>query len=314
MEVTRRSLNEKNGGESSVELKEIARTPLGFSLNENVGDGGGGQGKFDIAYAFAMDAYATRSRSRVDTDTMGNKHILSVGYSNGTMRMYCFDAKAREFYLVGENASVFDDNNGTGRKNMACTSLTFVYPAVENELEQFPNVVMCNRFGDLVMSDAKNWIERSKPRLNVQTDFALTHAVADVGNGFVACCGRMKERNVNGVALFDAFDVQRGSMFLNASEMMGEHASKYPLLCVGGFAEDVEEEEEEMVEDSTRRTRITVVAAGGMPAKLVNENFSNRSNAKSLGFSLAKMKVGGKRDGEEENTKTSRVYAWDFIT
>ena len=314
VEVTRRSLNEKNGGESSVELKEIARTPLGFSLNENVGDGGGGQGKFDIAYAFAMDAYATRSRSRVDTDTMGNKHILSVGYSNGTMRMYCFDAKAREFYLVGENASVFDDNNGTGRKNMACTSLTFVYPAVENELEQFPNVVMCNRFGDLVMSDAKNWIERSKPRLNVQTDFALTHAVADVGNGFVACCGRMKERNVNGVALFDAFDVQRGSMFLNASEMMGEHASKYPLLCVGGFAEDVEEEEEEMVEDSTRRTRITVVAAGGMPAKLVNENFSNRSNAKSLGFSLAKMKVGGKRDGEEENTKTSRVYAWDFIT
>ena len=314
VEVTRRSLNEKNGGESSVELKEIARTPLGFSLNENVGDGGGGQGKFDIAYAFAMDAYATRSRSRVDTDTMGNKHILSVGYSNGTMRMYCFDAKAREFYLVGENASVFDDNNGTGRKNMACTSLTFVYPAVENELEQFPNVVMCNRFGDLVMSDAKNWIERSKPRLNVQTDFALTHAVADVGNGFVACCGRMKERNVNGVAVFDAFDVQRGSMFLNASEMMGEHASKYPLLCVGGFAEDVEEEEEEMVEDSTRRTRITVVAAGGMPAKLVNENFSNRSNAKSLGFSLAKMKVGGKRDGEEENTKTSRVYAWDFIT
>ena len=314
VEVTRRSLNEKNGGESSVELKEIARTPLGFSLNENVGDGGGGQGKFDIAYAFAMDAYATRSRSRVDTDTMGNKHILSVGYSNGTMRMYCFDAKAREFYLVGENASVFDDNNGTGRKNMACTSLTFVYPAVENELEQFPNVVMCNRFGDLVMSDAKNWIERSKPRLNVQTDFALTHAVADVGNGFVACCGRMKERNVNGVAVFDAFDVQRGSMFLNASEMMGEHASKYPLLCVGGFAEDVEEEKEEMVEDSTRRTRITVVAAGGMPAKLVNENFSNRSNAKSLGFSLAKMKVGGKRDGEEENTKTSRVYAWDFIT
>ena len=208
---------------------------------------------------------------------------------------------------------MFDDNNGTGRKNMACTSLTFVYPAVENELEQFPNVVMCNRFGDLVMSDAKNWIERTKPRLNVQTDFALTHAVADVGNGFVACCGRMKERNVNGVALFDAFDVQRGSMFLNASEMMGEHASKYPLLCVGGFAEDVEEEEEEMVEDSTRRTRITVVAAGGMPAKLVNENFSNRSNAKSLGFSLAKMKVGGKRDGEE-NTKTSRVYAWDFIT
>ena len=312
VEVTRRSLSEKNGGESSVELKEIARTPLGFSLNENVG--GGGQGKFDIAYAFAMDAYATRSRSRVDTDTMGNKHILSVGYSNGTMRMYCFDAKAREFYLVGENASVFDDNNGTGRKNMACTSLTFVYPAVENELEQFPNVVMCNRFGDLVMSDAKNWIERSKPRLNVQTDFALTHAVADVGNGFVACCGRMKERNVNGVAVFDAFDVQRGSMFLNASEMMGEHASKYPLLCVGGFAEDVEEEEEEMVEDSTRRTRITVVAAGGMPAKLVNENFSNRSNAKSLGFSLAKMKVGGKRDGEEENTKTSRVYAWDFIT
>jgi CO dehydrogenase/acetyl-CoA synthase epsilon subunit len=103
-------------------------------------------------------------------------------------------------------------------------------------------------------------------------------------------------------------------MFLNASEMMGEHASKYPLLCVGGFAEDVEEEKEEMVEDSTRRTRITVVAAGGMPAKLVNENFSNRSNAKSLGFSLAKMKVGGKRDGEEENTKTSRVYAWDFIT
>ena len=314
VEVTRRSLNEKNGGESSVELKEIARTPLGFSLNESAGDGGGGQGKFDIAYAFAMDAYATRSRSRVDTDTMGNKHILSVGYSNGTMRMYCFDAKAREFCLVGENASVFDDNNGTGRKNMACTSLTFVYPAVENELEQFPNVVMCNRFGDLVMSDAKNWIERSKPRLNVQTDFALTHAVADVGNGFVACCGRMKERNVNGVALFDAFDVQRGSMFLNASEMMGEHASKYPLLCVGGFAEDVEEEEEEMVEDSTRRTRITVVAAGGMPAKLVNENFSNRSNAKSLGFSLAKMKVGGKRDGEEENTKTSRVYAWDFIT
>ena len=314
VEVTRRSLNEMNGGESSVELKEIARTPLGFSLNENVGDGGGGQGKFDIAYAFAMDAYATRSRSRVDTDTMGNKHILSVGYSNGTMRMYCFDAKAREFYLVGENASVFDDNNGTGRKNMACTSLTFVYPAVENELEQFPNVVMCNRFGDLVMSDAKNWIERTKPRLNVQTDFALTHAVADVGNGFVACCGRMKERNVNGVAVFDAFDVQRGSMFLNASEMMGEHASKYPLLCVGGFAEDVEEEEEEMVEDSTRRTRITVVAAGGMPAKLVNENFSNRSNAKSLGFSLAKMKVGGKRDGEEENTKTSRVYAWDFVT
>jgi len=313
VEVTRRSLNEKNG-KSSVELKEIARTPLGFSLNESAGDGGGGQGKFDIAYAFAMDAYATRSRSRVDTDTMGNKHILSVGYSNGTMRMYCFDAKAREFYLVGENASVFDDNNGTGRKNMACTSLTFVYPAVENELEQFPNVVMCNRFGDLVMSDAKNWIERTKPRLNVQTDFALTHAVADVGNGFVACCGRMKERNVNGVALFDAFDVQRGSMFLNASEMMGEHASKYPLLCVGGFAEDVEEEEEEMVEDSTRRTRITVVAAGGMPAKLVNENFSNRSNAKSLGFSLAKMKVGGKRDGEEENAKTSRVYAWDFIT
>ena len=46
---------------------------------------------------------------------------------------------------------------------------------------------------------------------------------------------------------------------------------------------------------------------------LRRRSFSNRTNAKSLGFSLAKMKVGGKRDGEEENTKTSRVYAWDFI-
>jgi hypothetical protein len=182
------------------------------------------------------------------------------------------------------------------------------------EVEQFPNVVLCNRFGVLAMSDAKNWIEKTKPRMNMQTDFALTHAIADVGNGFVACCGRMKEHYENGVALFDAFDVQRGSMFLNASEMMGEHASKYPLLCVGGFAEDVvEEEAEEEEEESNRRTRITVVAAGGMPAKLVNENFSSRNNAKSLGFSLAKLKVGVGVGKAEEDTKTSRLYAWNFV-
>ena len=57
-----------------------------------------------------------------------------------------------------------------------------------------------------------------------------------------------------------------------------------------------------------------VVAAGGMPAKLVAEKFSNRTNVKSIGFSLGNMKVGGKRDDEEEkNTKTSRIYAWEFI-
>jgi hypothetical protein len=101
-------------------------------------------------------------------------------------------------------------------------------------------------------------------------------------------------------------------MFLNASEMMGEHASKYPLLCVGGFAEDVVEEEAE-AEESNIRTRITVVAAGGMPAKLVNENFSSRNNAKSLGFSLAKLKVGVGVGKAEEDTKTSRLYAWNFV-
>ena len=313
VEVTR---NVSEDGSSSVgELKEIARVPIGFALNESEGGANSQRGKFDIAYAFAMDAYAMNSRysnSTID-DEMGDKHILSVGYSNGTMRMYCFDAKAREFYLVGENASVFDDtNSSTGRKNMACTSLTFVNPAVGMELEQFPNVVLCNRFGILAMSDAKNWIEKTKPRMNMQTDFALTHAMADVGNGFVACCGRMKEHNRNGVALFDAFDVQRGSMFLNASEMMGEHASKYPLLCVGGFAEDVVEEEAE-AEESNIRTRITVVAAGGMPAKLVNENFSSRNNAKSLGFSLAKLKVGVGVGKAEEDTKTSRLYVWNFV-
>ena len=313
VEVTR---NVSEDGSSSVgELKEIARAPIGFALNESEGDANSQRGKFDIAYAFAMDAYAMNSRCSNSTsdDKMGDKHILSVGYSNGTMRMYCFDAKAREFYLVGENASVFDDtNSSTGRLNMACTSLTFVNPAVGMELEQFPNVVLCNRFGVLAMSDAKNWIEKTKPRMNMQTDFALTHAMADVGNGFVACCGRMKEHNRNGVALFDAFDVQRGSMFLNASEMMGEHASKYPLLCVGGFAEDVVEEEAE-AEESNIRTRITVVAAGGMPAKLVNENFSSRNNAKSLGFSLAKLKVGVGVGKAEEDTKTSRLYVWNFV-
>ena len=90
-----------------------------------------------------MDAYATNSDNR-----MGDKHIMSVGYSSRTMRMYCFDAVA-EFYIVGENASVFDSGEGGEgiRKNMACTSLIFVNPAAENEYEQFPNVLMCNRFG-----------------------------------------------------------------------------------------------------------------------------------------------------------------------
>ena len=300
-------------GALSVELKEITRTRLRFSLktsDENIR----GRNKFDFAYAFAMDAYATNNSD----NRMGDKHIMSVGYSNGTMRMYCFDAKAREFYIVGENASVFDSGEGGEgiRKNMACTSLIFVNPAAENEYEQFPNVLMCNRFGLLAMSDVKNWIEQTKPRMNLQTDFALAHSIADVGNGFVACCGRMKEDNVNGVALFDAFDVQRGSIFLNASEMMGEHASMYPLLCVGGFAEDVTVSADDDNEDdiTNRQIRITVVAAGGMPAKLVAEKFSNRTNVKSIGFSLGNMKVGGKRDDEEEkNTKTSRIYAWEFI-
>ena len=72
---------------------------------------------------------------------------------------------------------------------------------------------------------------------------------------------------MNGVALFDAFDVQRGSIFLNASEMMGEHASMYPLLCVGGFAEDVTVSADDDNEDdiTNRQIRITVVAAGGCP-------------------------------------------------
>ena len=303
----------KNGA-LSVELKEITRTRLRFSLKTN-DENIRGRNKFDFAYAFAMDAYATNNSD----NRMGDKHIMSVGYSNGTMRMYCFDAKAREFYIVGENASVFDSGGEGGegiRKNMACTSLIFVNPAAENEYEQFPNVLMCNRFGLLAMSDVKNWIEQTKPRMNLQTDFALAHSIADVGNGFVACCGRMKEDNVNGVALFDAFDVQRGSIFLNASEMMGEHASMYPLLCVGGFAEDVTVSADDDDEDdvTNRQIRITVVAAGGMPAKLVAEKFSNRTNVKSIGFSLGNMKVGGKRDDvEEKNTKTSRIYAWDFI-
>ena len=39
-----------------------------------------------------------------------------------------------------------------------------------------------------------------------------------------------------------------------------------------------------------------------------------RTNVKSIGFSLGNMKVGGKLDDEEEkNTKTSRIYAWEFI-
>ena len=103
---------------------------------------------------------------------------------------------------------------------------------------------------------------------------------------------------------------------MNASEMMGEHASMYPLLCVGGFAEDVTVSADDDNEDdvTNRQIRITVVAAGGMPAKLVAEKFSNRTNGKSIGFSLGNMKVGGKRDDEEEtNTKTSRIYAWEFI-
>ena len=60
VEVTR---NVSEDGSSSVgELKEIARAPIGFALNESEGDANSQRGKFDIAYAFAMDAYAMNSR------------------------------------------------------------------------------------------------------------------------------------------------------------------------------------------------------------------------------------------------------------
>ena len=261
-----------------------------------------------------MDAYATNNSD----NRMGDKHIMSVGYSNGTMRMYRFDAKAREFYIVGENASVFDSGGEGGegiRKNMACTSLIFVNPAAENEYEQFPNVLMCNRFGLLTMSDAENWIEQTKPRMNLQTDFSLTHSIADVGNGFVACCGRMKEDNVNGVSLFDAFDVQRIDI-LERERDDGRARFHVSFVVRGRFAEDVTVSADDDDEDdvTNRQIRITVVAAGRDARKLVAEKFSNRTNVKSIGFSLGNMKVGGKRDDvEEKNTKTSRIYAWEFI-
>ena len=56
---------------------------------------------------------------------------------------------------------------------------------------------------------------------------------------------------------------------------MGEHASMYPLLCVGGFAEDVTVSADDDDEDdvTNRQIRITVVAAGRMP-----QNWSPRSS------------------------------------
>lgn len=280
-------------------LEVITRIPLSFTLVD--GDNTAKKDKFEMAYAFTMDAYKGGSSSAA---RLSNKHVIGVGYSNGTMRMYCFDVNESAFYLVGENESVFDNDYeiGRNRKNLACTSLAFINPTIENENEEIPKVLLCNRFGVVAMTDTKNWIEKTHPRTNIQTDFALTHSLSDVGNGIVAMCGRIKSNNEDGIAIFDAYDVQR-CMFLSANDSMGANASMHPLLCVSGYAEeDIENE---------NKVKLTIVAAGGVPAKLVSESLSNKSNVKSLGFSLAKM-MNEKDEGDGGNERTSPLYVWEI--
>ena len=84
---------------------------------------------------------------------------------------------------------------------------------------------------------------------------------------------------------------------------MGANASMHPLLCVSGYAEeDIENE---------NKVKLTIVAAGGVPAKLVSESLSNKSNVKSLGFSLAKM-MNEKDEGDGGNERTSPLYVWEI--
>ena len=69
---------------------------------------------------------------------------------------------------------------------------------------------------------------------------------------------------MNGVALFDAFDVQRGSIFLNASEMMGDELTLPCILCCAWRVANVTVSADDDNEDdiaNRQQIRITVVAA-----------------------------------------------------
>ena len=152
--------------------------------------------------------------------------------------------------------------------------------------------------------------------MNLQTDFALAHSITDVGNRFVACCGRMKEDNVNGVALFDVRCAERINILERGKRDDGRNA----LPCILCCAWEVLRKMLPLAQTMTTRMILLIIKSNhrsrcGRDARKSGRESSRIEPAmKSIGFSLGNMKVGGKRDDEEEkNTKTSRIYAWEFI-